>query len=398
MKDRDISCEPSRRGFLWIFSKTPLTYMLTIFFISSTIAFFIPVASLYLSEKLHASEFKIGLFFTVQCLFSILIGMAVAKYSDITGRRIRVICIGCICGALGCLSYAFIPEYWFLITLVNLIMGFTGVSNQLFASAREYCENTGRNTLTFTSILRVFFASAWIFGPPIAMFLLQNTSFATVFISCAAVYLLSLVLSVMFLPPDRKQERNNEVADIRLFSDKSVVFLAISTVLIFTCNYMYLIAMPQQVTKVLGFETKYVGIFMATAAACEIPCMIVFSQLAKKISMKYILLFTCVAGSVFYVTVGFSESLTMIWISQLANAIFIGNITTLGMYYFQELLPKVPGQATTLFSNSVAAGGIFSGLICGSVAQAFSYAAVFYLAAVFSLLAFGFILLVRKVD
>ncbi len=390
--------ETTSSKFLWMFSKTSLTYVLTIFFVSSTIAFFIPVSSLYLSNKLHANELMIGVFFTVQCLLSIIIGMVIAKYSDITGKRIKVVVIGCLCGFLGCLSYAFIPNYWFLLVVINILMGFSSVSNQLFASAREYCEDRGHNSLTFTSVLRAFFASAWIIGPPVAMYLVDFKGFTVVYISCAIAFLITAILSFLFLPRRSFLGINQKAAKTKLFSDHSVIFLFLATVLIFTCNYMYLIAMPQHVTKVLGFETKYVGIFMATAAMCEIPCMLIFSQIAKKISIKYIILFAIISGIIFYTTLGFAHTLSIFLVSQLANAIFIGNITTLGMYYFQELLPEVPGQATTLFSNAIAVGGILSGLLCGVTATALGFSAVFFLGASLSAVAFIFILLVKKVN
>lgn len=381
----------------WMLSKIPLTYMLTIFFVSSTIAFFIPVSSLFLTDELHVSKFNVGIFFTVQCLLMIFIGQAVAKYSDITGNRIQVIVFGCVCGILSCLSYAFIPNFWFILLFVNILFSFTGIGNQLFASAREFCESQGKNILTFTSLLRAFFASAWVIGPPIAMMLLDKYGFKSVYVSCAIVYLITIFLTLFFIPRNIKQVNKNEISKVKLFSDKSVIYLFLATMLIFTCNYMYLISMPQQVTKVLHFETKYVGIFMATAAACEVPCMLIFSQLAKKINMKYILLLAVLSGFVFYLIVGFAQTLTVFWVSQLANAIFIGNITTLGMHYFQELLPRVPGQATTLFTNAVAVGGIVSGLCCGTVAEFWGYPSVFVLASVLCIFAFIIIYLVRKV-
>jgi SET family sugar efflux transporter-like MFS transporter len=45
---------------------------------------------------------------------------------------------------------------------------------------------------------------------------------------------------------------------------------------------------------------------------------------------------------------------------QLANALFIGILAGLGMVYFQDLMPGSPGQATTLFTNSIRTGSATS--------------------------------------
>ena len=46
---------------------------------------------------------------------------------------------------------------------------------------------------------------------------------------------------------------------------------------------------------------------------------------------------------------------------QLFSATFIAFVGTMGMVFFQELLPTIPGQSTSLFINSSTAGQIAGG-------------------------------------
>ena len=51
------------------------------------------------------------------------------------------------------------------------------------------------------------------------------------------------------------------------------------------------------------------------------------------------------------------------------NAIFIGITATIGMVYFQDLMPTKMGTATTLFSNAAKSSWIIGGPIAGIIAE-----------------------------
>jgi SET family sugar efflux transporter-like MFS transporter len=379
------------------FSKTSVMYFAVIFCISLTMAFFIPVSSLFLTEELGVSGFETGLFFTVSGILSIAVSQLVARYSDMAGNRRNIILFGCVCGMVSCICFALIRSYLFLLLAVNFIHCFSHVGGQVFASGREYSRYTGRNSLIFTSVMRAFFAFAWVFGPPAAMVILENFGFSAVYLSCAAVFLVSFSAVGFMMPATDFAEDHDGARSARLFSEPSVYILFAVTVLIFACNNMYLITMPQYVTRELHFEHHYAGVFMATAAALEIPCMLISGRLAQKIHMKYILIVATVSGFLYYIAVSFASTLVQFWTAQLANAVCIGIVTSLMMVYFQEMLPKIPGQATTLFSSAASVGGIISGAVCGLISDAWGFVSVFNFAVGLSFLAFVLMCLVRKI-
>ena len=80
---------------------------------------------------------------------------------------------------------------------------------------------------------------------------------------------------------------------------------------------------------------------------------------------------------------------------QLLNAIFIGILGGIGMLYFQDLMPGRPGQATTLFTNSIRSGSILAGLLAGLIAQYWSYFGVFVVGIGLALIACGLLWRVR---
>ena len=60
-------------------------------------------------------------------------------------------------------------------------------------------------------------------------------------------------------------------------------------------------------------------------------------------------------------------------------------------------MPGRPGQATTLFTNSIRSGSILAGLLAGGVAQYWSYFGVFVVAIGLTLIACGLLGRVRAV-
>ncbi len=379
------------------FSKTSFVYFAVIFCISLSMAFFIPVSSLFLSAELQVTGFETGLFFTVGGILSIAVSQLVARYSDIAGNRRNIILFGCVCGFAASLCFAFIRSYLLLLTAVNLLNSFSHVSGQVFASGREYCRFKGKNPVIFTSVMRAFFALAWVFGPPAAMLVLEYSSFETVYLICGSVLLTAFVAVKFMMPATDFSRDRHDAVKARIFSEPSVFILFAVTVLIFACNNMYLITMPQYVTRDLHFEPRHAGFFMATAAALEIPCMLISGRLAQKIHMKYILIVATASGFLYYIAVSLVSTLFEFWCAQLANAVFIGIVTSLMMVYFQEMLPKIPGQATTLFSSAASVGGIISGAVCGLISDAYGFVTVFYFAVCLSFTAFLLMCFVRKI-
>ena len=79
-----------------------------------------------------------------------------------------------------------------------------------------------------------------------------------------------------------------------------------------------------------------------------------------------------VAGLAFYSSLLFAEQTWQLIGLQMLNAIFIGITATIGMVYFQDLMPTKMGTATTLFSNAAKSswiiGGTYCGYYCGNLA------------------------------
>ncbi|WP_324008481.1 MFS transporter [Aeromonas dhakensis] len=350
-----------------------LSFLAVTFMTGVAVALQVPTLSLFLAEEVQVRPFLVGLFYTVNAVIGILISQWLGHRSDNKGDRKRLILRCCFAGVVLSLLFAWNRQYWLLVSLGVLLASLAATASpQLFALAREYADSRNKRADMFSSVLRAQFSLAWVIGPPIA--------FALAYLLCAFVvwrWLPSLPLPVM----------DSEVERVSSWRDPSVRALFIASTLMWTCNSMYLINMPLYITRELGLEEKLAGVLMGTAAALEIPFMLLAGHYTQRFGKRPMMLLAVLAGVGFYVGLVTLSSQHALIALQLLNAIFIGIVAGIGMSYFQDLMPGRTGVATTLFANSIRTGSIMAGAIAGTVAEIWSFHGVFMVAMGLALLA-----------
>ncbi len=337
-------------------------FLLIAFLTGIASAFQTPTLSLYLSQEIQVSPFFVGLFYSVNAIIGIILSQILAKYSDKQEDRRKVMIVCSLIAVLGCLIFAYSRNYYVLIIIGTTLLGLGSSANpQSFALAREYAESSHHEAVMFTTIMRTQISLAWIVGPPLSFFIALNWGFDNT-------------------PPR-----------------KSVIYLFIANLLLWTCNSMYLINMPLFVINELHLDKELAGTLMGTAAGLEIPVMILAGYLTKYFSKKRLIVIALVSGLAFYSSLLFAEQTWQLIGLQILNAIFIGITATIGMVYFQDLMPTKMGTATTLFSNAAKSSWIIGGPIAGIIAEIWHYNSVFYVAVALIFISVGCMWKVKSV-
>jgi SET family sugar efflux transporter-like MFS transporter len=293
----------------------------------------------------------------------------------------------CLMAIGNALLFAFNRHYLTLITCGVLLASLANTAMpQLFALAREYADNSAREVVMFSSVMRAQLSLAWVIGPPLAFMLALNYGFTAMFSIAAGIFAISLVLIALILPSVARVEQPVDVPLEQTggWQDKNVRMLFIASTLMWTCNTMYIIDMPLWISLELGLPDKLAGILMGTAAGLEIPAMILAGYYVKRFGKRRMMIAAVAAGVLFYIGLIFFHSRTALLVLQLFNAVFIGIIAGIGMLWFQDLMPGRAGSATTLFTNSISTGVILAGVIQGAVAQSYGHYAVYWVIAVIS--------------
>ncbi|WP_038836135.1 MFS transporter, partial [Yersinia pestis] len=263
-----------------------------------------PTLSLFLSTELKVRPLWVGLFYTVNAIAGITVSFLLAKRSDLGGDRRKLILICYLMAVGNCLLFAFNRDYLTLITLGVLMASVANTAMpQIFALAREYADNSAREVVMFSSIMRAQLSLAWVIGPPLSFMLALNYGFTLMFSIAAGIFVIS-ALVVWFILPSVKQPEPVADAPVvvqgSLFADKNVLLLFIASMLMWTCNTMYIIDMPLYITANLGLPERLAGLLMGTAAGLEIPIMLLAGYSVRRFGKRKIMLFAVMAGVLFY--------------------------------------------------------------------------------------------------
>lgn len=365
-------------------------FMLVAFMMGVAGALQAPTLSLFLSREVGAQPFWIGLFYTVNAIAGIGVSLWLAKRSDSQGDRRKLIIFCCLMAIGNALLFAFNRHYLTLITCGVLLASLANTAMpQLFAMAREYADNSAREVVMFSSVMRAQLSLAWVIGPPLAFMLALNYGFTVMFSIAAGIFTLSLVLIAFMLPSVARVELPSENALSMQggWQDSNVRMLFVASTLMWTCNTMYIIDMPLWISSELGLPDKLAGFLMGTAAGLEIPAMILAGYYVKRYGKRRMMVIAVAAGVLFYTGLIFFHSRMALMTLQLFNAVFIGIVAGIGMLWFQDLMPGRAGAATTLFTNSISTGVILAGVIQGAIAQSWGHFAVYWVIAVISVVA-----------
>ncbi|EJC8305965.1 sugar efflux transporter SetA [Escherichia coli] len=365
-------------------------FMLVAFMMGVAGALQAPTLSLFLSREVGAQPFWIGLFYTVNAIAGIGVSLWLAKRSDSQGDRRKLIIFCCLMAIGNALLFAFNRHYLTLITCGVLLASLANTAMpQLFALAREYADNSAREVVMFSSVMRAQLSLAWVIGPPLAFMLALNYGFTVMFSIAAGIFTLSLVLIAFMLPSVARVElpSENALSMQGCWQDSNVRMLFVASTLMWTCNTMYIIDMPLWISSELGLPDKLAGFLMGTAAGLEIPAMILAGYYVKRYGKRRMMVIAVAAGVLFYTGLIFFHSRMALMTLQLFNAVFIGIVAGIGMLWFQDLMPGRAGAATTLFTNSISTGVILAGVIQGAIAQSWGHFAVYWVIAVISVVA-----------
>ncbi|MGG7336468.1 sugar efflux transporter SetA [Escherichia coli] len=365
-------------------------FMLVAFMMGVAGALQAPTLSLYLSREVGAQPFWIGLFYTVNAIAGIGVSLWLAKRSDSQGDRRKLIIFCCLMAIGNALLFAFNRHYLTLITCGVLLASLANTAMpQLFALAREYADNSAREVVMFSSVMRAQLSLAWVIGPPLAFMLALNYGFTVMFSIAAGIFTLSLVLIAFMLPSVARVELPSENALSMQggWQDSNVRMLFVASTLMWTCNTMYIIDMPLWISSELGLPDKLAGFLMGTAAGLEIPAMILAGYYVKRYGKRRMMVIAVAAGVLFYTGLILFHSRLALMTLQLFKAVFIGIVAGIGMLWFQDLMPGRAGAATTLFTNSISTGVILAGVIQGAIAQSWGHFAVYWVIAVISVIA-----------
>lgn len=380
-------------------------FVVNMMFIGMGIAVTVPFFILFATNALGMSTNQFGLLLALAALSQFTMNTIIARFSDTHPINRKVIIIFSL--FMGALSFSlpfFIDSITLFIILYAVFQGlFAPAMPQLYASARESInQSTSSDRAIFAnSVLRSMFSFGFLFGPLVGNLLNQSWGYNGLFGGTIAIILTTLILQVFFFKDVKTTAhvRGNAATEDNAPSMLRQTYLIvpfIAFILLHIGQWMYTLNMPLYVTRYLGEDEKYVGHLASLCAGLEVPFMIILGMIASKVQTRTLLAYAAISGSLFFLSIGIFESVAMMLIGQIFLAAFLAVLLGIGISYFQDILPRFPGYASTLFANAMVVGQLLGNLLGGAMSHWIGLGNVFYASALSLICGFVLILFTRK--
>jgi SET family sugar efflux transporter-like MFS transporter len=333
-----------------------------------------PFLGLFLSTAVGASPIQVTFFLVTASLSGVTMSWAIGRVSDRRPMRRTILIVAALAGCAGSGLTAVVRDFWVLLALTATATAIAGsLFPQSFAYARQVLQQDDPTRAAMgISALRTVFSIAWVGGPSLAAFLLETGDFQYVYGTASVLYLVAALLAARWLPEVEAPAAPREGETVSARVPWQVYPILGGFILIQTSMVLNVQAMPLFISTELGGSVGDAGMILGICAALEIPLMLGFGKLSTRMPLRRIILFGAVCGVAYQALAASATSVWMLATAQILNAILIAAASGLGISYFQDLMPRYPGRASTMFANTFPIGQILSAPLFG-LAQQFGF-------------------------
>lgn len=337
-----------------------------------------PFLSIYFTDELGVSIGMFGIYLAVTLIAGIWVSTLIGRRSDLGLNRKSIFLFSTLFSVLAYCGYLFIKDFsiLFIYMTVFTALGAPGMP-QLFAISREAVNKSNSTDHAFAnSTLRSAFSLGFITGPLVGTLLIAAVGFEGIFLGTIGVFLLVALLVLLFLKSNtelKSSHANVQVKSFRLSQNRNIMIPFLILVLMYIAHWTSSLNTALFITNNLGGTTNDVGLISSICAALEIPFMLMLGLLSAKYSNRIIMLWGAIVGVAYYIVVLISGEMWQMIAAQVLLAVFVAVISAIGISYIQDLLPNMPGYASTLYSNSSTIGRLIGSLVGGGVATIVGY-------------------------
>lgn len=376
-----------------------------------------PFLTLFLTDAVHAASWQVTAYLIAAPLSSVTVSTLLGRLSDRYPIRRALIIGAALAGASGTLATSMVRNYEALLIITVTATAAAGsLVPQLFAYVRTTVAGSDKAAMT-TSSLRTLFSLSWVAGPFVATVLLGVGGFRLSYSVSCAMYLTAALIAWRLLPPappavhvapepaaESVSAGSGPVPYVppqpppaapKPDAPRRVIFLTVAAFALMQCaSGLGVQAMSLFVTTDLGGGIGSAGVILGVCAGLEIPLMLGFGYLSTRVPLRRLVLCGPLFSMAYTLSVAASSHVWQVAAAQLFAACTVSVVQGLGVSYVQEMLPRHPGRASTLFTNAFPAGQMMAGPILG-VAQHVGYRAAYLAAAGLALTAFAVLKMAR---
>jgi SET family sugar efflux transporter-like MFS transporter len=365
-------------------------------------ALVVPFASLWATKSIGMSPATLGLFMTINSVSAIVLSTLIGRWSDSHVSRRTLLLLGSVGGALGNFGYAHVHDPLWLTVIGSSLLAVASINfAQLFAHVRDELarpEHTGANVPLVMGVLRACYALSWTVGPVVGAQLMSRFGYRGIFSAAAALLLVFSVFVLLFVAHRPHAPASQQVARPRASwgLDRPVVVLhCVAFALMFASLTLNTMNLPLLLTQQLGGAEKQVGVAFAISPLFEMVFMIGFGQIAARGYQHGVMRVGILAAVCYFLALHFVSAPVEVYPLQILNAASVAVTTSVAIPFFQDLLPRQAGIATSLYSNALKVGGLIGFMSFGLLASRVGNAGLVFVCAGLAATALLIIVLAR---
>jgi predicted MFS family arabinose efflux permease len=357
-----------------------------------------------IKDSLGLSYAEAGLFLSVYHVSSFAANFATGLAVDVSGRRVLVMALALLAGAVAMLVFGLSSTY----ALLCVMIGMMGAANQAWHPgaisylARRYAQRRG-----YALSIHAMGANAGdALGPMIAGILLTWMSWGdTALVSAVPSTIMAIVLILALLPTEKPETRAGAAMGFReyfagyaaLLKDRAVMVLA-ATAAFRTMAQVGLFAfLPLYIVDVMQKSTVYTGTALMMIQVGGLLASPLAGLWSDRIGRRPIVFGALALSSAVILGLTFVGNATLYVMAISLLGFFLFSIRPVVQSWMMDMVPPgFTGSATSLMFGTQAILGALAPIIGGLIADTYGLIAVFYFLAALMLFANVLVVLIPK--
>ena len=368
-------------------------------FLGSVIAMFLsglgvsaaaPQIVLFLVKQLGASLPVAGLYYLTS-LVAPVAGYLVGRYSDRTGIRLRLFRICAVAGFLGWAGIAMSTAVWMPFVISIGLLAFSGAAtSQIFAAVHDELKlKSGEADESVVAFIRMALTGGWIVGPVLGAWV------AAAYGLRPMLWLTAICLLLQIVPLGALEVRATRDPQSKSDTKPHTSLRAMWPLLTFTGLFVLVYAgepikfgfLLMYMEDQLKLDPAVRGAVIGIQPLIELGVM----PFSLALSRRFGALRLMTIAAAFGVAANLCFALWPSMLGMFAGQILMGGVwgvfMVLGIVVAQRLLPEAVATASAIFMSSTALASALGGIAGGLGVATLGLPNVFFLPAVFSILA-----------
>lgn len=330
----------------------------------------IPYLPLVAIKEFGLSDHALSILLFLSGVAGLVYSVSIAVVSDMVADRKPLLLGVLLVGILGFGLIYLVPDISVFVLCAVLLIPLAGSSYSLsFATIRALSNQLAADEArAITSIARTMFSAAWILVPGlVALWITDAPSMLGAWGFSAIACLVGFVTILVFMPrADRESPKPDDklsfFASLKLALAPMVLARVVSMAMITSASRLVMILQPLIMTGNAGGTLVDVGIVAGACAALEIPFMLFWGSLLKRLTVIQTLAVGAVIYAAFLGLLSLATQPMHIYMLLIPNALGLAAILTMPLAYFQDIWQDRPGLGTSLYQmTAFVANGLSAG-------------------------------------